>query len=368
MTGDPALASRDWSDGPLAGLVVSTVEDPQSGTPGPHVALAVLDGDGEPTGESLSASFSHETLFALSETLWEIHARRVPVALFAARTAWLRLLTAARPLDIRFPELEIIDPLVCDRALARERREADTLDSLATAYRVSVASPGEARSEALATAQLARSIAERFPELKALSMSEMEKQQRAWHDDFAGRTRDQATDTGWPLPNSAASTSGAHFGTRSRLGRGDAWWLVWWRTLSGREKARRVSAVIGLIVFLPGVWPLGERLDSNLWFTPIVLAAVLSPFVLWTFFLSPPTGDPRPENSWVGRSQRQRTEHNLWLMKSRQEKARAALIRMGIDIPLALLFTVSLIVALPAGLLAIVGAAYLWSRLLGVEF
>ncbi|QBJ94986.1 3'-5' exonuclease [Rhodococcus sp. ABRD24] len=81
----------------------------------------------------------------------------------------------------------VVDPYVIDREVDRHRRGKRTLSALCEHYGVDLGSAHEAEADALAAAQLARILPERFPELADLD--DVMTSQASWH---AERQRDFA--------------------------------------------------------------------------------------------------------------------------------------------------------------------------------
>ena len=79
----------------------------------------------------------------------------------------------------------VVDPYVIDREMDRRRRGKRTLGALCEHYGVALASAHEAESDALAAAELARILPQRFPDLGVLD--DVMTSQAAWH---AERQRD----------------------------------------------------------------------------------------------------------------------------------------------------------------------------------
>jgi DNA polymerase-3 subunit epsilon len=75
----------------------------------------------------------------------------------------------------------LVDPLVIDRKVDQYRCGNRRLDALCQIYDVVLASPHDAGSDAEATVALARTIADRYPEIAACEIGELTKCQADWH-------------------------------------------------------------------------------------------------------------------------------------------------------------------------------------------
>jgi DNA polymerase-3 subunit epsilon len=79
----------------------------------------------------------------------------------------------------------LVDPLVIDRKVDCFRSGKRRLDSLCEIYDVVLASPHDAGSDADATLALARTIADRYPEIAKCEIGELTKFQADWHRTWA---------------------------------------------------------------------------------------------------------------------------------------------------------------------------------------
>ncbi|GAA1431683.1 3'-5' exonuclease [Streptomyces thermospinosisporus] len=100
----------------------------------------------------------------------------------------------------------IVDPLVLDRATDRYRRGKRTLEALAAHYGVQLEGAHSADADALAALEVARQIAERFPNLQVPAQA-LHRLQVGWHarwaDSFASylarRGEPADIDGSWPV-------------------------------------------------------------------------------------------------------------------------------------------------------------------------
>ncbi|MER7732986.1 3'-5' exonuclease [Streptomyces erythrochromogenes] len=102
----------------------------------------------------------------------------------------------------------VVDPLTIDRAVDRFRRGKRTLEAVCGVYGVTLEAAHDAGADALAAVHVARAIAERHPQVAALTPADLHAQQGTWHArwarDFQSYLRRQGTpdaviDTAWPL-------------------------------------------------------------------------------------------------------------------------------------------------------------------------
>jgi DNA polymerase-3 subunit epsilon len=118
----------------------------------------------------------------------------------------------------------VIDPLVLDRHLDRFRRGKRQLGALCERYGVVHAGPHDAGSDAEAVVELARSIAERYPDQLSHDAEELTLHERRWHRSWAeefgawqerrGSGPVDPADFAWPVREIAA------LGERGRGGPG----------------------------------------------------------------------------------------------------------------------------------------------------
>jgi DNA polymerase-3 subunit epsilon len=79
----------------------------------------------------------------------------------------------------------LVDPLVIDRQVDRYRSGKRRLEALCRTYDVELTSPHDAGSDADATVAIARTIAERYPEIGACEIGELTRSQVGWHRTWA---------------------------------------------------------------------------------------------------------------------------------------------------------------------------------------
>ncbi len=101
----------------------------------------------------------------------------------------------------------VIDPLVLDRRLNRYRKGKRTLEALAAHYRVTLTEAHTAKADAQAALDVARAIADRFPEVQ-IPAHRIHLHQVHWHAEWAANFQrflrgkgetDAVIDGSWPL-------------------------------------------------------------------------------------------------------------------------------------------------------------------------
>jgi DNA polymerase-3 subunit epsilon len=118
----------------------------------------------------------------------------------------------------------LVDPLVIDRQVDRERCGDRRLEALCATYGVVLGTPHDAGSDAGATIAVARELAIRYPEIASLEIGELTRRQAGWHRSWVvehdkwcrehERPGSGPEEFGWPLrvlpstPNSARSWLG----------------------------------------------------------------------------------------------------------------------------------------------------------------
>ena len=152
-------------------------------------------------------------LTGLAEVLDEVAEGGIPLVIFNAPFGWTLLLAEAARHGIEIERVSIIDPLVCDQALDRYRKGKRTLDATARHYGRQLGGAPDARADAVATAAITRTLADRFPDLREHTPPQLHVMQAYWHAEWAGgyaehlRVRGEDADDvdpGWPLPDRAA--------------------------------------------------------------------------------------------------------------------------------------------------------------------
>lgn len=115
---------------------------------------------------------------------------------------------ALSPLSARVAAIEpVIDPLVIDRAVDRFRKGKRNLESQCAHYGVRIEGAHDAAVDALAALEVAKALAERFPEVGQSSLSDLHRRQVEWKDaadrDFAAyrarRGEEFQLEAGWPV-------------------------------------------------------------------------------------------------------------------------------------------------------------------------
>lgn len=227
-----------WYDGPLASLDLETTgrdpatdrilavalywQEPPS-DPVPIVDTLVDPGpDVEiPAAAAEVHGITRDRLIAqaapgLAQVLTEVHAaltdiaeRRTGLVIYNAPFDWPFLAAELARLDPprELPGCALIDPLVLDRHVDRYRRGKRTLEAACEVYGVTLDNAHDAGADALASLAIARAVGERWPEVGARSVEELQDLQveahRSWRDGFNAylrridADRDPVTGT-WP--------------------------------------------------------------------------------------------------------------------------------------------------------------------------
>ncbi|MFD4998516.1 3'-5' exonuclease [Streptomyces buecherae] len=107
----------------------------------------------------------------------------------------------------------VIDPYTIDRSVDRYRKGKRTLEAVCGHYGVPLDQAHEARSDALAAAQVACAVAERHAQVAGLDLWELHRKQVGWYAEWAADfqswlrrkgTQDAVVDGAWPLRGAPA--------------------------------------------------------------------------------------------------------------------------------------------------------------------
>ena len=224
-----------WNEGPLLGFDVETTGlDPSSDLP-VQIALVRWAPIGTPDrsvfivdpGREIpsSAQAIHgistrrarregcplgEAAAIVHQALLRAQSEQVPVV---AMNASFDITIAAllfRTFDLKpLSWTALVDPLVIDRQVDRQRRGNRHLEALCGTYGVVLGTPHDAGSDAGATVAVARVLATRYPEIASLDIGELTRRQADWHRSWAfehdswclenGRPGLGPDEFGWPL-------------------------------------------------------------------------------------------------------------------------------------------------------------------------
>lgn len=111
----------------------------------------------------------------------------------------------------------VVDPLVMDRKLDRYRKGSRTLESQCAHYGVQITNAHDACADAIAALEVARALADRYPEVAEATLPDLHARQAEWKEatdqDFAayraGRGEAFTPQPGWPvLRDPAAALQG----------------------------------------------------------------------------------------------------------------------------------------------------------------
>lgn len=229
---------RAWFDGPLASLDLETTGRDPAGDRILAIALYWQEPDRAPTpivdtlvdpGPDVTipdaAAEVHgitrdrlieEAAPSLAPVLREVHAaltdlaqRGVGVVIYNAPFDWPFLAAELARLDPprQLPDCALIDPLVLDRHVDPYRKGKRTLEAACKVYSVTLANAHDAGADALASLAIARAIGERWPEVGARTVDDLQDLQveahATWRDGFNAylrridADRDPVTGT-WP--------------------------------------------------------------------------------------------------------------------------------------------------------------------------
>ena len=144
----------------------------------------------------------------LFQRLKDIVDRDIPLVIYNAPFDLGFMQARAEKRDTNLPDLNIIDPLVCDRHLDKYRRGARNLETVSRHYGLFPENLHDAGVDAELTASLARAMSEKYPEMRDSSFTDLHERQIAWHTEWAvsyakfmrskGRNSNVAKRT-WPI-------------------------------------------------------------------------------------------------------------------------------------------------------------------------
>jgi len=121
----------------------------------------------------------------LFQRLNDIVERGIPLTIYNAPFDLGFMQARAERQNTKLPSLNVIDPLVCDRHLDKYRRGARNLESVSRHYGLSAENLHDANVDARLTASLARTMSEKYPEMRNSSFTELHKKQIEWHMEWA---------------------------------------------------------------------------------------------------------------------------------------------------------------------------------------
>lgn len=188
-----------------------TVVDP--GVPVPDEAAAV---HGITTARCRAEGVAPATAVRRVARYLRTHSQ-LPLVVFNARFDLPLLLREAARHGVEWPGVPLVlDPLVIDKALDRYRRGSRRLGDMAEHYGVPVDTDAahDALVDAIVSARLMHQMAGQWPELRAMTLTELfvwqaaqAERQRASFVDYRRTTSDPGFDSpaGWPLPAGAAA-------------------------------------------------------------------------------------------------------------------------------------------------------------------
>ncbi len=200
-----------WNEGPLLGFDLETTGiDPYRDLP-VQVALVRWDPRGRPRRSvfivdpgreipagaqavhGISTQRARREGCPLAEAVAILHA-----VLFRAQVEHVPVVAMNASFDVTIATLlfralglspvaweALVDPLVIDRQVDRYRSGKRRLEALCHTYGVELTSPHDAGSDADATVAIARTIAERYPEIGACEIGELTRSQVGWHRTWA---------------------------------------------------------------------------------------------------------------------------------------------------------------------------------------
>jgi len=144
----------------------------------------------------------------LFERFKDVVARDIPLIIYNAPFDLGFMQARANRRNTTLPDLNIVDPLVCDRQLDKYRRGARNLETVSRHYGLFPENLHDAGVDAQLTASLARAMSEKYAEMQDLSFTQLHQKQIVWHKEWAesyskfmrskGRKSDVAERT-WPV-------------------------------------------------------------------------------------------------------------------------------------------------------------------------
>lgn len=217
-----------WADGPLCCFDTETTgADPEearivSASVGINTVKTWLVNPGIPIPEDATAVHGITTERAVAEGVPTVVAAEdigdalayawssgVPVVAFNATYDLTVLAREMARCGLTMPHVgAVLDPFVIDRELDRYRKGKRTLSATCEHYGVALEGAHDATVDALATVELARVLARRFPQIAAMGPNELHAKQVVWHrerqDDFARYLLSKGKDASdvhrdWPI-------------------------------------------------------------------------------------------------------------------------------------------------------------------------
>lgn len=231
----PMTRTTHWSTGPWLSVDTETTGTSPARDRIVELAAVVIDSDATavdsyrwiidpgvpiPAGATNVHGFTNEFVQAegvdprraLSEfaELLQQHAD-LPVVIYNARFDWPLLVNEAARHDVTLPTVNLIDPLVIDKAVDKYRRGPRTLIAATEQYDVDLDANDahSAITDATVAGQVARKLFDLYPQLGNYSVEEFQDWQRESCDaqtlsyvEYRRRTDPEfSSPTGWPIPD-----------------------------------------------------------------------------------------------------------------------------------------------------------------------
>jgi DNA polymerase-3 subunit epsilon len=202
-------------DGGWSGLIDPGVEIPAEATEIHDITDDMVRQDGVPASQALPE---------IAEVFAECAALDLPLVIYNSPFDWPFIHAEAARHGTSIPWMNIIDPLVCDRALDKFRPGRRTLASNAEMFGIPLTAH-TAAADATAAAAVARELAVRHETLRTTPVAALQGLQSQWHFDWAvgyetylknSHGQDYVdVDKRWPMPEKAT-----HLRVRSTRSRG----------------------------------------------------------------------------------------------------------------------------------------------------
>ena len=194
-------------DGGWSGLINPGVSIPAEATEIHDITDDMVQQDGVPASQALPE---------IAEVFSECAALGLPLVIYNAPFDWPFIHAEAARHGTSIPWMDIIDPLVCDRALDKFRPGRRTLASNAEMFGIPLTAH-TAAADAIAAAAVARELAAQHEILRMSSTEELQGLQRLRHFDWAvgyeqhlkdgSGQNDADIDKHWPVPEKAMTLS-----------------------------------------------------------------------------------------------------------------------------------------------------------------
>jgi DNA polymerase-3 subunit epsilon len=190
-------------DGGWSGLINPGVAIPPESTEIHDITDEMVQRDGVPAEQALPQ---------IAEVFAEYSALDLPLVIYNAPFDWPFIHAEASRYGTSIPWMDIIDPLVCDRALDKFRSGSRTLASNAAMFGIPLVAH-TAAADATAAAAVMRELAVRHETLRNTPVTVLQGLQSQWHFDWAGGYEtylknsggqdDAHVDKHWPTPERA---------------------------------------------------------------------------------------------------------------------------------------------------------------------